>query len=410
MFEKVVSNYDQQELELRILKFWEEHKTFQQLVQKNQDGKVFSFIDGPMTANNKMGVHHAWGRTYKDIFVRYKSMQGFHQRYQNGFDCQGLWVEVEVEKYLGLNCKADIREYGLDKFSQKCKERVLKYASVISAQSRRLGQWMDWDNSYYTMTDTNIEYIWMFIKRCYENGWLYRGRHIMPWCLRCGTSLSQHEMADSYREIQHPSVFLQLPIVGRDNEYFMVWTTTPWTLAANTALAVNPDLIYVKAEHDGKTLILSKGTLESVLPGARVISEHIGKEFKGLKYRSPFEELPAQREIDHRVICAEMVGETEGTGVLHVAPGCGADDFEIHKREGIGIVNPVDDTCRYTNDFGEFSGKLVTEVARLVYQSLREKGYLFEVKTLVHRYPVCWRCNDELIFRLVDEWFIKCGQ
>jgi len=409
MFRKVSSSYDQHEIEPRILKFWDEHDFFHQLVQKNIGGKRFSFIDGPITANNKMGVHHAWGRTYKDIFVRYKSMQGAHQRYQNGFDCQGLWVEVEVEKELGLNSKKDIRAYGLDRFSTRCKERVREYAAVISEQSRRLGQWMDWENSYFTMTDTNIEYIWMFLKRCHENGWLYRGKHVMPWCIRCGTSLSQHEMVDSYREVKHPSVFLQLPIVGRENEFFMVWTTTPWTLAANTALAVNPDLVYVKANHGGKVVFLSKGTLAAVLgEGAEVMSEHKGEEFEGFRYKGPFAELPIQQAIDHRVVCDKMVGETEGTGIVHIAPGCGAEDFEVHKREGIGIVDPVDEAGRYLDGFGELTGMRVTEVAPIVYESLRKKGYLVKKETLAHRYPVCWRCGDELIFRLVEEWFIRC--
>ena len=408
MFRKVSSSYDQHEIEPRILKFWDEHDFFHQLVRKNMDGKRFSFLDGPITANNKMGVHHAWGRTYKDIFVRYKSMQGAHQRYQNGFDCQGLWVEVEVEKELGLNSKRDIRAYGLEKFSTRCKERVREYAAVITEQSRRLGQWMDWENSYYTMTDTNIEYIWMFLKRCHENGWLYRGKHVMPWCIRCGTSLSQHEMVDSYREVKHPSVFLRLPIVGRENEFFMVWTTTPWTLAANTALAVNPELTYVKARHDGKVVYLSKGTLAAVLgQDAEVISEHKGVEFEGFRYKGPFDELPVQQGIDHRVVCDKMVGETEGTGIVHIAPGCGAEDFEVHKAQGIGIVDPVDEAGRYLDGFGQLTGMSVTDVAPIVYESLREKGYLVKKEKLEHRYPVCWRCGDELIFRLVDEWFIR---
>ncbi len=411
MFRKASSNYDQHEIEPRILKLWEAGRMFERLVQQNKDGPRFSFIDGPITANNKMGVHHAWGRTYKDIFVRYKAMQGFHQRYQNGFDCQGLWVEVEVEKDLGLNCKSDIRTYGLDKFSTRCKERVQKYARVIAEQSKRLGQWMDWENSYFTMTDTNIEYIWMFIKRCHENGWLYRGKHVMPWCIRCGTSLSQHEMVDSYREVKHPSVFLRLPIVGRDNEFFMVWTTTPWTLAANTSLAVNPELTYVKAEHDGGIVYLSKGTLADVLgDGARVVSEHNGREFEGWRYRGPFDELPVQQGIDHRVVCDQMVGETEGTGIVHIAPGCGAEDFEVQRREGLGMVDPVDEAGRYYDGFGELSGVLVTEVAPKVYESLKEKGYLLRKEKIEHRYPVCWRCGDELIFKLVEEWFIRCEQ
>jgi len=194
MFKKISEELNFQDIDKRILAFWKKNDTFKKLVTKNKDKKTFSFFDGPITANNPMGVHHAWGRTYKDIYQRYKAMKGYDQRYQNGFDCQGLWVEVEVEKELGLNSKREIEEYGLDKFSEQCRERVVKFSKVQTEQSIKLGQWMDWGNSYYTMTDTNIEYIWYFLKNCYEKGRLYKGHRAMPWCIRCGTSLSQHEM------------------------------------------------------------------------------------------------------------------------------------------------------------------------------------------------------------------------
>ncbi len=244
-----------------MLEFWEEGHIFDKLREKNAGHKHWSFIDGPITANNPMGVHHAWGRTYKDIFQRFKAMQGFEQRYQNGFDCQGLWVEVEVEKELGLNSKREIVEYGLDKFAKACRARVEKYSAIQAEQSKRLGQWMDWDHSYYTMDDTNIEHIWHFLKKCHENGWLYKGQRAMPWCARCGTSLSQHELIDSYRDMTHTSVFLKLPIKEREGEYMLVWTTTPWTLTANVALAVHPDLDYAKVKQADGILYLSAGTV-----------------------------------------------------------------------------------------------------------------------------------------------------
>ncbi|HET6453192.1 MAG TPA: class I tRNA ligase family protein, partial [Armatimonadota bacterium] len=257
MFKEVKSSLSFPEMEHRILEFWEKERIFDKLREKNRGHMPWSFIDGPMTANNPMGVHHAWGRTYKDIFQRFKAMQGFEQRYQNGFDCQGLWVEVEVEKDLGLNSKREIVEFGLDKFAVACRERVEKYSAIQSEQSKRLGQWMDWDHSYYTMTDTNIEYIWHFLKKCHENGWLYKGHRAMPWCARCGTSLSQHELIDSYRDMTHRSVYVKLPILDREGEFILVWTTTPWTLTANTALAVHPDLDYAKVRQRDGILYLS---------------------------------------------------------------------------------------------------------------------------------------------------------
>ena len=242
--------YNPIEVEHEILKFWEKNKIFDKVRAKNKGKKRFSFFDGPITANNPMGVHHAWGRTYKDLFQRFKSMQGYDLRYQNGFDCQGLWVEVEVEKELGFNSKKDIENYGLAKFSEACKKRVEKYSKIQTDQSIRLGQWFDWKNAYYTLTDNNIEHIWYFLKKCHDKGWLYESTRVMPWCIRCGTSLSQHELVDSYKDITHTAVYIKLPIKGKTNQFFLVWTTTTWTLTSNIALAVNPNLKYVKVKQD----------------------------------------------------------------------------------------------------------------------------------------------------------------
>ena len=328
MYQPVPSTVDFPALERDILAFWEQSRAFEKLVKKNENGPRWSFIDGPITANNPMGVHHAWGRTYKDLYQRYYAMQGYHQRYQNGFDCQGLWVEVEVEKQLGFNSKREIEEYGLDKFSEECKARVLRYADVIAKQSIRLGQWMHWDNSYYTHTDNNIEHIWHFLKTCHEKGWLYKGARSMPWCIRCGTGLSQHELVgtDSYRDLTHTSVYLALPIKERPSEHFLVWTTTPWTLPANVALAVNPELDYVKIKQGENVYYLSPRTTGFLKGSYEELGRVSGAELVGLTFRSPFEELGAQAGVAHPVIAWDAVGEEEGTGVVHIAPGCGAED------------------------------------------------------------------------------------
>ena len=242
---------DHQTLELELLETWDRERTFDELRERNRGRERFSFVDGPLTANNPMGAHHCWGRTLKDVFQRYKALRGFDQRYQNGFDCQGLWVEVGVERSLGLNSKREIEEYGLAEFAARCKERVAEYAEVITDQSRRLGMWMDWDNDYYTFSDTNIEYIWRFLKECHGRDWLYQGRRSVEWCPRCGTSLSQHELVNSYADLVHPSLFVRFPLRGRERESLVVWTTTPWTLPANVAAAVKPDAEYgLTAEGD----------------------------------------------------------------------------------------------------------------------------------------------------------------
>jgi len=264
-FRPVGAKLDLAEVDHRILDLWEREDTFEMLRKKNAGGPRFSFFDGPITANVEgMGVHSAWARTYKDIYQRYKAMRGFDQRYQNGFDCQGLWVEVQVERELNLNSKRDIETYGIGKFSDACRARVDRSAAAITKGSIRMGQWMDWANSYFTYSDLNISHIWHVLKVCQERGWLYKGHRSMPWCARCGTALSQHEMIDSYREMTHLSVYVRFPIEGRKNESFLVWTTTPWTLPANVALAVNPDLDYVRAKVGDEILIVSKETFDQV--------------------------------------------------------------------------------------------------------------------------------------------------
>jgi len=409
VFKEVKSSLNFPEMELKILDFWDENDTFNKLRAKNAGHTPWSFIDGPITANNPMGVHHAWGRTYKDIFQRFKAMQGFEERYQNGFDCQGLWVEVEVEKELGLNSKREIVEYGLDKFAAACRARVEKYSGIQSEQSKRLGQWMDWDNSYYTMTDTNIEHIWRFLKKCFENGWLYKGQRAMPWCARCGTSLSQHELIDSYRDLKHTSIYLKLPILERPGEYMLVWTTTPWTLTANVALAVHPDLDYAKVKQDGDTFYLSAGTVQKLKPGYEVIGTVKGNDLIGLHYRGPFYDLPAQENIDTRIVSWKDVGEEEGVGVVHIAPGCGEEDYNLSIETGLPALVPIDENGYYYNDYGWLAGKHVGNVASLIFDDLRAKDMIYKLQEYEHRYPVCWRCQSELVFRLVDEWFISCS-
>ncbi len=399
-------------IEQKILKFWEEKKVFEKLRGKNRGKKHWSFLDGPITANNPMGVHHAWGRTYKDLFQRYKAMQGFDQRFQNGFDCQGLWVEVEVEKELGFKDKKDIEKYGIGKFVEKCKERVLKYSAIQTKQSIRLGQWMDWENSYFTMSDENNYAIWYFLKKCQEKGLLYKGRDVVPWCPRCGTAISQHEiLTEEYQEICHKSVFVKLPIIGQKNTFFLAWTTTPWTLPANVALAAHPDLEYAKIKDEqGNIFILLKDKSE-LIPEGQIIETFKGKKLKGIEYQGMFDELPEVKETlkdyKHAVILWDEVSTEEGTGIVHTAPGCGQEDFSLSKELKIPAVNPTDDESKYKAGFGFLSGKLVSEVNDLIFEDLTEKDLVFKIENYTHRYPTCWRCKTELIFRLVDEWYIS---
>ena len=241
-FAPVATQPDFPAMERQLLAWWADNGIPDQYrTRNNASDRQFSFIDGPITANNPMGVHHGWGRTYKDLYQRYHTMLGQKQRYQNGFDCQGLWVEVEVEKELGFTSKRDIETYGIAEFVNKCKQRVLKYAGIQTQQSIRLGYWMDWENSYFTMSDENNYTIWGFLKTCFECGWIYKGRDVLPWCARCGTALTENEMLDQYFDATHTSPFLKLPLLDEPGAALLVWTTTPWTLAANVAAAVKPD-------------------------------------------------------------------------------------------------------------------------------------------------------------------------
>ncbi len=407
VFKPVPTEPNHQEIEPRILRFWEEGRHFYRLMEKNRGREKFRFLDGPITANGPMGVHHAWGRTYKDLFQRYKAMLGFDQRFQNGFDCQGLWVEVEVEKELGFKSKRDIEEFGIARFVEKCKERVLRFSRIQTRQSIIIGQWMDWENSYYTMSEENNYSIWFFLKECHRRGLIYEGTDVMPWCARCGTAISDMEIAtEGYRELTHPSVFLRFPVIGREREYLLVWTTTPWTLTSNTAAAVHPDLVYARARKDGEVYILAKELLRVLGEGVVVLEEFPGSKLAGLRYRGPFDELPPQAGVEHRVVLWKDVSATEGTGIVHIAPGCGKEDFLLGKEEGLVVIAPLNEDGTFKPEFGWLNGRYALEVSAAIFDNLKEKVLLYRVEDYTHRYPVCWRCGEELVFRLVDEWFI----
>ncbi|WP_459554749.1 isoleucine--tRNA ligase [Lacunimicrobium album] len=623
--------------EHQALKFWDDQKIFEKLQAKNKGKKRWSFLDGPITANNPMGVHHAWGRTYKDTYQRFYAMTGHDLRYQNGFDCQGLWVEVEVEKQLGLGTKNAIKDYGVDKFVNECKKRVLKFAARQTEQSIRLGYWTQWDNptqlrllsenvgtdnevtittpngqtvtdkahkiveklgnpewggSYFTFSTENNETIWTFLKKCFTRGKVYKGHDVMPWSGRGGSAYSQMEVADGRKLTTHRSVFVRFPLIDKDNEYLLVWTTTPWTLTSNVAAAINPDLEYVKlqSKKDGAVYYFAKDNLnykrldkefkegfgrpewswpESVgklktvgqlfkeQGGFDELGSVKGAEMVGWKYKGPFDELAAQkmsggfpndalesrnksfsetifleekiekareeyvnarvdtkkklskllhdltfqalyrgmvagfyfRKIDghylgdekesfepllyelkqlgldhlafwkiyssllsqtgdlneqewlvfindyyqqllkevegipartavqcHRVIDggkdskgAAIVVQGEGTGIVHIAPGCGDVDYHLGEQNAVQSVAPLKEDGRFDEGFGEFTGREAIDPTTidLVLEKLKASGFLVYVEQYPHIYPHCWRTGDELVFRMVDEWFIN---
>jgi len=477
MFRQVSSKPDLVAGEHEILTLWRDRQTFARLRAQNA-GKTaagaserWSFLDGPITANNPMGVHHAWGRAYKDLFQRFWAMHGRDQRYQNGFDCQGLWVEVNVERDLGFTSKRDIEEYGIAEFVSLCKQRVLTYAARQTEQSIRLGMWMDWNDpvelrrlrdllaedpnqtvtvagpngqpvtdtaeglvgrlgmpelggSYFTFSNENNYLIWSFIAECHNRGWLYKGHDTMPWCARCGTGISQHEMTEGYADREDPGLTIKMPLLDRPGEALLVWTTTPWTLTSNVAAAVGEDLRYVKVRQGDDLFWLGRGTLKQALEGPfQIVEEKLGRELAGWRYAGPFDELPAVQAAfetgasaaaatspyEHRVVVWDEVGEAEGTGIVHIAPGCGAEDFALGKKLGLPMIAPLDENGVVIPGFGPYSGRDVRDVKEPIVESLKHKHRFYRLETITHRYPHCWRCGTPLVFRLVDEWYISMG-
>ena len=475
MFRPVDAKPDLVAQEHEVLALWRDRQTFARLRAQNAGGSRWSFLDGPITANNPMGVHHAWGRTYKDVFQRYHAMLGEAQRWQNGFDCQGLWVEVNVERDLGFTNKRDIEAYGIAEFVSLCKQRVLTYAARQTEQSIRLGMWMDWNDpdelrrlrdlladdpgqpatihgvhgpvhdsaellvgrlgmpdvggSYFTFSNENNDLIWGFLAECHRRGWIYKGHDTMPWCARCGTGLSEMEMNEGYADREDPGLTVTFPLIDRPGEALLVWTTTPWTLTSNVAAAVGEDLTYVRVRQGERVLWLAKGTLKTALDGpVEVLEERPGADLVGWRYEGPFDGLAAVRKAfddwrpspsamlpaypppyQHRVVAWDEVGEDEGTGIVHVAPGCGAEDFRLGGQLGLPVIAPLDESGIVVDGFGSLSGRDVRDVSEPIVEHLKREGRFYRLEPYRHRYPHCWRCGTPLVFRLVDEWFISMG-
>ena len=403
-------------------KTWVKQGTVKKYLTSNSKAKQkFSFLDGPITANNPMGVHHARGRTYKDLWQRYFTMKGFKQRYQNGFDCQGLWVEVEVEKELMFRFKKDIEKYGVEKFVNQCKARVEKYAAIQTEQSQRLGMWMDWDNSYFTMSDSNNYAIWNFLKTCNDRGWIYKGNDSVPWCPRCETAISQHEiLTEDYKQVTHQAIFFTLPLLDSPKESLLVWTTTPWTLVANIAVAVDSKLDYCLVQTKSKRqLWLAKDLVKTVLEDdfEKILKTKKGKDLVGLKYQTAFDDLPAVKKVSskpgfHTVIPTDPlimpITTEEGTGLVHTAVSAGTEDFQLGKKLKLPLIPVIDDQAIYLDGFGELSHQNAKKHPELVFEYLKAKGeWIYKIHNYSHRYPACWRCKTELVWKVTDEWYIS---
>lgn len=403
-------------MEENVLNFWQSNNIFEKLKEKNKhSGKYFATLDGPITANYIMGLHHAYNRTFKDAMIKFAALKGYDEHFQNGFDAHGLPVELRVERELGLNSKKDIESYGIGKFVTQCMQTVDKYSALQTQSSIRLGQWMNWEDSYYTNSDNNITTIWYFLKKCQEKGYIANSHRIMRWCTRCGTSISDHEMsdADAYQNDTCQAIFFKCPIKGTNND-ILVWTTTPWTLTANVAVAVNPEFDYniVKVKSQPRNIIVCTELMKVLKDDVvEVIKTVKGADLVGLTYETCFPDL-IEQQFEHKIVAWNLVEKTEGTGAVHIAPGCGDADFELGKALGLKQVCPINESGIYYDNFGLFAGKNANcdETRDFVFDLMRKNNKLYYTHKYTHSYPHCWRCKQPLLFRLVDQWVIKMDE
>ena len=410
MYKKVPTTLNFVEREKETLKFWKDNQIFEKSVQLRQGAPAYTFFDGPPTANGKPHIGHVLTRAMKDIIPRYKTMRGYDVLRKAGWDTHGLPVELEVEKELGLDGKEQIEQYGVIPFIQKCKESVWKYKGEWEVMSDRMGFWADMDNPYITYDNDYIESEWWALKAIYEKGLLYKGHKIVPYCPRCGTALSSHEVAQGYKEVKETSATVRFRVPDEENTYFLAWTTTPWTLPSNVSLCVNPDVTYAYARVDGKeTLIMAKDLIGTVLEGhdTEIIKEVVGRELEYKHYEPLFEctRKAAGGKDAFYVMVDDYVTTTDGTGIVHNAPAFGEDDYRVCKKYDLPFVQMVDskgEMCGGT----PWDGVFVKKADPMVLKDLDERGLLFAAPRFEHSYPFCWRCDTPLIYYARSSWFI----
>jgi isoleucyl-tRNA synthetase len=413
------------ELEERILERWRERDVFNRSLAKRDGAQIWNFYEGPPTANGRPGSHHVLARVFKDVYPRYRSMCGYRVPRKAGWDCHGLPVEIEVEKQLGIASKQEIEEYGIDKFNARCRESVFEYVEEWNRLTERIGFWIDLDDPYVTLDDDYIESVWWSLKQLWEKGRLYEGHKVVPYCPRCGTALSSHEVALGYKDVEDPSIYVRFPLLGQDGsetgESLLVWTTTPWTLPGNVAVAVAPEITYVKARVGEETLILAESLLEKVLgDGVEIVERLPGSDLVGARYRGPVFDLadggPAKA---FRVLAGDFVTTEDGTGLVHIAPAFGEDDYRVAAENGIfdptvqgTLYNPVGLDGKFNQRVSGFEGRFVkdSEITRALIDDLEQRGLLFREQVYEHSYPHCWRCGTPLLYYAKSSWYVATSQ
>ncbi|MGE6755597.1 isoleucine--tRNA ligase [Rossellomorea sp. NPDC071047] len=403
---KVNVNEKSVDREQRIQDFWNTNHIFKQSVANREGQKSFVFYEGPPTANGLPHAGHVLGRVIKDFVARYQTMRGYQVKRKAGWDTHGLPVELGVEKKIGVSGKQEIEEYGVEKFIEECKKSVFDYERQWRTFTEAIGYWVDMDDPYVTLQNDYIESVWHILSKIHEKGLLYQGHRVAPYCPSCQTSLSSHEVAQGYKDVKDLSATAKFKVEGKEHEYFLGWTTTPWTLPANVALAVHEDVDYVKAKRGEETYILAKNLVNDVLgDDFELVSEHKGHEFVGVSYQPPFNNLKLDR--GHEVISASFVTDDSGTGIVHLAPAHGEDDYHAIKESGLDFVNIVDEKGCYTNEFEPLAGEFTKDSDVKIIKMLSDSHLLFSKEKYQHSYPHCWRCDSPLLYYAMEGWFIK---
>jgi isoleucyl-tRNA synthetase len=413
MFKPVPPKLDVPAMEEGVLAFWKKHRIFQKTLAERQGAPHYVFYEGPPTANGKPGVHHVLARVFKDMFPRYKIMRGYHVSRRGGWDTHGLPVEIEVEKQLGFKNKQDIDAYGIDKFNELCRKSVFKYIQDWERVTERIAFWVDLDEAYVTYTNDYIESVWWILKSFWDRDLLYRGYKVVPYCPRCGTPLSDHEVAQGYEDATDPSAFVRLPLVDKPGTSLLVWTTTPWTLPANVAVAAHPEVDYVTVERElsgggSERLVLAQALLEQVFRGeeVKIVERFKGKKLKGVKYHPLFTFLPPEKAA-HYVVLADFVTTEDGTGLVHLAPAFGQDDMKMSQQFDLPVLMTVKPDGTFVNEVKPWRGVFVKDADPMITRDLDDRGLLFRGETHTHTYPFCWRCHTPLLYYARDAWYIR---
>ncbi len=416
-FQDVSARVDFPALDARILAFWREHRIFEKSLEGREHAPVFVFYEGPPTANGRPGSHHVVSRIFKDLFPRYKTMRGYRVPRKAGWDTHGLPVELEVERQLGINGKKQIEEYGIAEFNALCKESVLSYLEEWDRFTERIGFWVDLNDAYSTYTNGYIETVWWLLRTIWDKGLLYEGFKVVPYCPRCGTAISSHEVAQGYKDVTEDSIYVRFPLRAGASERLgvpagapislAVWTTTPWTLISNVAAAVHPEVTYAVVESRGERFIVARGLVEKVLgEGATVERELAGSELLGLEYEAPFSFVEPEKRA-HFVIAGDYVTTTDGTGIVHIAPAFGEDDMRVGLENDLPVINAVDTEGRFTPEVTPWVGRFVKDADPAITEDLKARGLLLGVEPYEHSYPFCWRCDTALLYYSKATWYVR---